>query len=156
MWRHHDHQQPRRGFAEPQGRRPAKARVCEFFLEKMPHLVERYDHLLGLDRRLRQLAGFIADPGENGDVADAEEAGDRTKTHVAHGVEQQRQSFHRGRLAARGRHCEIASTGVTEITLRPAHNAVFPVVARAASLAANIAHGGILSLLPPMSYVEYG
>jgi hypothetical protein len=112
----------------------------------MPHLVERYDHLLGLDFGLRQLAGFVADPGENGDVADAEEARDRTKAHVAHGVEQHRQRLHRGRLAARRRHREIASARVTEITLHPAHNTVLPVVARATSLAVNIAHGSTLPL----------
>jgi hypothetical protein len=111
----------------------------------MPHLVERDNHLFGRARRRRQISGLIADPGENGDVADAEQAGDRTKTHVAHRVKQQRQSFHRRRLAARGRHGEIAPAGATEIALHPAHNAVFPVVACAAALAANIAHGGVLS-----------
>jgi hypothetical protein len=156
MWRHHGHQQPRRWFAEPQGHRLAKSRACEFFLDKMPHLVDRHDHMLDLARRLRQIAGLVADPVKDGDIADAEKAGDRAKAYVAHGVEQQRQGFHRRRLAAWRRHREVASAGTTVIALHPPHDAILHIVARAAALAANIRHGGPLSFLPPSAYVGYG
>jgi len=122
----------------------------------MPHLVERHHHLIGLDGGLWQVAGFVANPVEDRDIADAEKTGDGAKTHVAHGIKQQRQGFHRRRLATRRRHREIAPARAAVITLKTAYNAVQPVVARAAALAANIAHGGLHSLLPPMVCNEYG
>lgn len=112
----------------------------------MPHLVERDDHLLGFDRRLGQIAGFIADPVEDRDIADAEKARDGAKTHVAHRVKQQRQRLHRRRLATRRRHREIAPAGATAIALHLAHDAILYIVARATALAANLRHGGALSL----------
>jgi hypothetical protein len=108
----------------------------------MPHLVERHDHLLAFDFGRRQLARFVSDPAEHGHVGNSEQTGDRTKTHIAHGVKQRRQRFHRRWLAARRRHGEIASAGVAMIALKSADNAVLPEVLRAAALAANLRHGG--------------
>jgi hypothetical protein len=122
----------------------------------MPHFVECDHHLLSLDRGLGQVTGFVSNPVQNRYVADAENARDRAKTHVAHGVKQQRQRLHLRRFAARRRHCEIAAARAAVITLKTSCDAVQSVVARAAAFAANIAHGGLHFLVPPMVYNEYG
>jgi hypothetical protein len=110
----------------------------------MPHLVERDHHHFARDRGLGNLAGFIAHPVENRDIADAENTRDGAKTHVAHGVEKQGQRLHRRRLAARRRHGEIATARTAKIALNVAHNSIFHLVRGATALAANLVHGGLL------------
>ncbi len=117
----------------------------------MPHLVERDDDLTGVSGRLGKIAGLGANPVQNRDVADPENAGDGAKTHVAHGVKQHRQRLHRRRLAARRRLREIASARLAVIALHLAHNTILYMIRRAAALAANVRHGGLLFLLPPIT-----
>ena len=156
MWRHHGDQEPRRWFAEQQGHRPAKPRVCQSFFYKMPHLVERDHHLLGLDRGLGKFAGFVADPVENRDIADTEKTRDGAKTYVAHGVEKQGQRLHRRRLATRRRHGEIAAARAAMIALNTAHNSIFHMVRSTAALATNLVHGGPLLPSPPRACYQNG
>lgn len=144
MWRHHGHQQPRRRLAEPQGHRLAKSRACELFLDEMPHLVERHDHQSALGFGVGQFARFVADPFEHRDVGDPEQAGDRAKTHISHGVEQCRQRLHRRRLAVRRRHGEIATARPAVVALVASNDPVLLEVTRAAALAANLGHGPAL------------
>lgn len=125
-------------------------------MEKMPHLVEGDDRLFGFDGGFRHVAGFVADPIENGDIAAAQQAGDRAEAHIAHGIEQQCQGLRRRRLAARRRHGEIASAGAAPIALHPAPDAVLRIVARAAALAADIRRGGPVSFMPPISSANMG
>jgi hypothetical protein len=70
------------------------------FFYKAPHLVESDDNHFSLGRWLGKLARFVADPVQNGHVADAENARDGAKAHVAHGVEKQGQILHMIRSAA--------------------------------------------------------
>jgi hypothetical protein len=140
MWRHHGHQQSRRRFAEPQGHRLAKSRAYEFFLEKMPHLVEHQDHLRACDFGSWRFASFVADPIENRNITDAEQTGDGAKTHVAHGVEQQRQGLHGGRFAARRRHGEVAAATAAVVALMATDDPVLFEVPRATALAADGGH----------------
>jgi len=118
----------------------------------MPHLVERDHDDFALHRRLGKPTRFIAHPVQYRDVADAKNARYGTKTHVAHGIEQNGQSLHRWRLAAWRRHGEIAATGMAKITLEATHDSIFPVVRRATALAANFTHGGPLFRSPPRAY----
>ena len=53
-------------------------------------------------------ARFVADPVQNRDITDAEDARNGAKTDVAHCIEH-RQRLHRRRLATRRRHGEIAT-----------------------------------------------
>jgi hypothetical protein len=92
------------------------------------------------------LTSFVADPVQNRDIADAENACDGAETHVAHGVEKQRQRFHSRRLSARRRHREIATTRTAKIALQVAHNTISYMVGGATPLAANLLHGGSLSV----------
>ena len=127
MWRHHGHQAHRRGFAEQEGHRFAKPRACKSFFEKMPHLVERDHDLIGADGWLGKLARFSTDPVQDGDVADAENAGNAAKAHVAHGVEQQHQSLHLWRLASGRRRGEIASARLASVALHLAHDSILHI-----------------------------
>jgi hypothetical protein len=125
-------------------------------LKKMPHLVEGDHDLIGGGGGLGKLAGFGANPVEDRDVADAEKAGDAAEAHVAHGVEQQRQGLHRRRLAPRRRRREIVAARAAAIALHPTHNPVLYMVRRAAALATNLRHGGLILLVPPMDCYQNG
>jgi len=109
----------------------------------MPHLVEGDHDLLSGDGGFGKLAGLGSDPVENRDIADAENASDGAKTHVAHRIKQQRQSLHLGRFAARGRWREIAPARLAMIALHLAHNPVLHIIRSAAALATNLRHGGL-------------
>ena len=115
----------------------------------MPHLVESEHDLIGGDGGLGKLTGFGANPVQNRDIADPENTSDGAKAHVAHGVEQQRQGLHRRRLAPRRRRREITTAGQAAIALQPAHHSILYVIPRAAALAANVRHGGLIFLVPP-------
>src|SRR5271156_6603170 len=153
MWRHHGDQEPRRWFAEKQGHRLAKATVSQSFFYEVPHLVESDDNHFSLGRGLWKLARFVADPVQNRDVADAENARDGAKADVAHGVEKQGQRLHRRRLATRRRHGEIATAREAKIALKATHNSILHMIRSAAALATNLAHGRRLSRsLPRVCY----
>ena len=122
----------------------------------MPHLVERDDDLAGAGGRLGESARLGANPIQDRDIADAENAGDGAKAHIAHGVKQHRQRLHRGRFAARRRAGEIASAGLAQKTLRPAYNSVPYMITRAAALAANPCHGSLVFPLKPDDCHENG
>jgi hypothetical protein len=102
------------------------------------------------------LTSFVANPVQNRDIADAENARDGAETHVAHGVEKQRQRFHRRRLSARRRHREITTTRTAKIALLAAHNSIFYMAGGATPLAANLVHGGSLFRSPPGACHQYG
>lgn len=115
-------------------------------MDEMPHLVEHQDHLLAFDFRLGQLARFATNPFEHRHVGDAEQAGDRAKAHVSHGIEQRRQRLHRRRPAARRRHGEVASAVVAVVALMAANDPVLLEVRRATALADDVGHGSGLDL----------
>jgi hypothetical protein len=110
----------------------------------MPHLVERDHDLIGCAARLGNLAGFVMNPVQDGDVADAEDAGNAAKAHVAHSVEQHRQSLHLRWFASRRCPGEIASAGLASVALHLAHDTILPIIDRTAALAADIRHGGLV------------
>jgi hypothetical protein len=56
----------------------------------MPHLVKRDDDRLRPHGRLGKLTGFVPNPVEHGNIADAENAADAAKTHIAHRIQHQR------------------------------------------------------------------
>jgi len=146
----------------------------------MPHLVERNHTLIGAaggrrrfprgpiaaatpssrwvrkSRRVGKLAGFATNPVQDGNIADAENAGNAAKAHVAHGIEQQRQSLHPRWLASGRRRSEIASTRLASIALHVAHDTILHIIARTAALAADIRHGGLAFPLPPTTCQPYG
>ena len=115
----------------------------------MPHLVERDDDWALGGGGLGNVARCGSDPVENRDVADAQQPGDRAKTHVTHRVEQHRKRLHRRRFAARRRLGEIASTGLAAKPLDATHDTIPHMIGAAAALATNLCHGTLVFRLLP-------
>ena len=108
----------------------------------MPHLVDRDDDLLRSDGGIGEFARFVANPVQDGDVADPENPRYRAETHVAHRVEQRSQRLHRRGFAARRRHCEIATARAALVALKAADNAILHMIRVPTTLAADTRHGG--------------
>lgn len=106
----------------------------------MPHLIERDDHRPTRHGGLRKPIRRVANPGENRDVTDAEDAGDGAKAHVAHGIQKQGQGLHLRRFALGWRHREVVAARLAAVALHAPHDPILHVIRRLAALANDPAH----------------